>query len=91
MIGNSKGEMFHYDSDCNIRWQKTAHESEIRQLEYDAKNRLLFTLGSEGKVIAWPERTIQVEEERKLIVFKTKEINIFSISNKSNILIVGNT
>lgn len=50
--------MFHYDSDCNIRWQKTAHESEIRQLEYDEKNRLLFTLGSEGKVIAWPERTI---------------------------------
>jgi hypothetical protein len=46
--------MFHYDSDCNIRWQKTAHESEIRQLEYDTKNRLLFTLGSEGKVIAWP-------------------------------------
>lgn len=32
VIGNSKGQMFHYDSDCNIRWQKCGHESEIRQL-----------------------------------------------------------
>lgn len=26
VIGNSKGELYHYDSDCNLRWEKQAHQ-----------------------------------------------------------------
>ena len=48
--------MQHYNSDCNWKWVKSAHEGEIRQVAYDNINRLIFSLGADGKVIAWPER-----------------------------------
>ena len=25
VVGTSRGELMHYDSDCNVRWQKQGH------------------------------------------------------------------
>jgi hypothetical protein len=54
VIGTSKGEIFRYDSDCNVKWERQAHEGEVKMLLYDYKNRLIFSLGAEGRVVAWP-------------------------------------
>ena len=91
MIGNSKGEVFRYDSDCNLKWSKMAHEGEVKQLLFDQKNRLIFSMGEEGSVIAWPERNTELEDERKRIVFRRRQVAFMSLSNSSNVLIVGSS
>ena len=54
MVGNGKGELQMYNSDCILKWQRSGHEGEVKQVVYDELNRLIFTMGGEGKVIAWP-------------------------------------
>lgn len=57
MVGHSNGTLARYNSDANLIWQQPqAHEGEVRQLCYDPKNRLVISLGAEGKIAAWPER-----------------------------------
>ncbi len=72
--------MLKYNSDANLIWQRQAHEGEIKTLNYDSKNRLIFSLGAEGRAVAWPERDMPTEEERKVITFRKKALNFLKIS-----------
>ena len=91
IVGSTRGNLQHFNSDCNFKWEKQAHEGEIRQILYDQLNRLIFSLGNDGKVIAWPERNTEVEEERKTITFKKKQITFMSLSPRNTLLAVGNS
>lgn len=88
-MGLSNGVVARYNSDAHLTWQKQAHEGEVRELRYDDRNRLIFSLGTEGRIIGWPERNTSLEQERKVINFKRKAINYLRISSNSTILVAG--
>jgi WD40 repeat protein len=91
VVGNSRGELQQFNSDCNLKWQRQAHEGEVRELFFDPINRLIFSLGTEGKVVAWPERNPLGEQERKSITFRQKQVNFMLIAPTHTLLLVGHT
>ena len=58
---------------------------------YDHVNRLVFTLGAEGKISAWPQRNTQAEQERKTINFRKKQVTFMRICPKNTLIATGNT
>ena len=90
VVGNTRGELQHYNSDCNVRWTRQGHEGEVRQIMYDSMNRLMFSLGADGRIIAWPERNTQAEQERKTITFRRRQVGFMKLSTRNTLLAVGN-
>jgi WD40 repeat protein len=56
-VGNSRGELQNYDEDGKLRWSKNAHDGEILNLRFDLTNRFIISLGTDGLILFWPERS----------------------------------
>jgi hypothetical protein len=89
VVGLSSGMLVRYNSDVHPTWRRQGHEGEVKQLQYDSLHRLIWSLGADGRAVAWPERNPQIEEERKVITFNRKPVGILSIAPSSTLLVTG--
>ncbi len=68
-----------YTTEGKEMWNLEAHEGEITAVKYDRKTRFIFSLGSDGKLMIWPEKSLLADGAKKVLTFKNKAFNILGL------------
>jgi WD40 repeat protein len=74
------------------KWKINPHE-EIVHMKADPVNKLLITIGKEGNIYMWDQKTMMIEGCRKAIYNQSKdfmfEVKVFDFSDQFNIFMTG--
>lgn len=68
-----------YTTEGKERWKVGAHEGEITAVKYDRKTRFIFSLGSDGKLMIWPEKSLLADGANKVLTFRSKGFNLLGL------------
>ena len=68
-----------YTTEGKERWKVEAHEGEITAVKYDRKTRFIFSLGSDGKLMIWPEKSLLADGAKKVLTFRSKGFDLLGL------------